>query len=51
MASGSELAADVMVTGCDSLVSSGTVGTARVIFSVVGESCAAERERDNNFEP
>ena len=46
MAPGSELSADVSVTGRDSLVSSGTVGTARVICDVSGKICAAEHEDD-----
>ena len=46
MAPGSELAADVFVTGRDSPVSSGTIGTARVICNVLGESCAAEHDDD-----
>ena len=46
MAPGSELAADVFVTDRDSLVSSGTVGTARTVCNVSGEFCAAERDDD-----
>ena len=47
MASGSELSADVFVTGRDSLVSGGSVGTAGIICNVLGKSCAAEDEDDD----
>ena len=46
MVSGSELAADVVVTGRGSIVSGGSVGTASVIHYVLGESCGAECEHD-----
>ena len=45
MASGSELAADVLATSRDSIVSCGSVDTASVI-NVLGESCGAESEDD-----
>ena len=46
MVSGSELAADVFVTGRDSIVSGGSVGTTGVRCDVLGESCRAESEDD-----
>ena len=46
MASGSKLAADVLATGRDSIVSCGSVGTAGVRCDVLGESCGAEGEDD-----
>ena len=46
MVSGSELAADVFVTGRDSIVSGGSVGTIGVLCNVLGESYGAECEDD-----